>query len=328
MPPTDASRTTRPAELVRAATAARMYFLESVSKSDIATELGISRFKVARILDDAVASGLVRIEISTPRGIDTGLSARVRKAFGLREALVIDVGTGSEVQVRRALAHAAGDLVAEIVTTSDVLGVGFGRTLTILAENVSSLSRCPVVQMTGALLGVDRDENSVELVRQISARNGGRAYPMYVPQVLPDAATAQAMRQQPEVAEAYRRFPSITKAIVAVGSWTPPNSQLYDSLSEPERHDILAQGTVAEVCATLLDQRGEVVATDFTDRCISIRGEELRAIDDVVAVAGGRAKTLAVRSVLRGGLATSLVTDVPLASALLDEPPDGAVARR
>jgi DNA-binding transcriptional regulator LsrR (DeoR family) len=310
-------RLSRPAELVRAATVARLYFLESKSKSDIADELGINRFKVARILDEARQSGVVRIEIAVPAGIDDALSEQVRKAFGLRHVLVVETGDTNEVHLRHALAQTATALVSELVTEADVLGVGYGRTLTIMAESMDSLARCPVVQLTGALLGVNTEENSVELVRQISARNGGPAFPMYTPQVLPDAKTAATLRRQPEVAEAHRRFPTVTKAVVAVGSWNPPSSQLYEALPPNERAALLKQGVTAEICATLLDVDGNTVAQDFTDRCISISGEQLRAIDEVIAVAGGRHKTAAVRAVLRSGHAKSLVTDTTLATALL-----------
>ena len=43
----------------------------------------------------------------------------------------------------------------------------------------------------------------------------------------------------------------------------------------------------------------------------------LKAIDEVIAVAGGPQKTAAVRSVLVGGYANSLVTDTALARSLL-----------
>jgi DNA-binding transcriptional regulator LsrR (DeoR family) len=317
MSPTEPRRPLRPAELVRAAIVARLYFLESRSKSEIATELGISRFKVARILDEAADAGVVRIEISVPAGIDAELSEAVRQAFGLRHVVAVDVAETSPTHLRRTLAQTAAALVSEIVTEEDVLGVGYGRTLTIMAETMDTLARCPVVQLTGALLGVNMEENSVELVRQISARNGGQAFAMYAPQVLPDAQTAATLRQQPEVAEAYRRFPTVTKAVVAVGSWKPPASQLYDALPDEDRDSLLELGVVAEVCATLLDATGNPVADSFSDRCISIRGEELRAIDEVIAVAGGGPKIAAVRSVLLGGFAASLVTDCTLARGLL-----------
>ena len=43
--------TTGPAALVLTATVARRFYLDGASKSDIAAELGLSRFKVARMLD-------------------------------------------------------------------------------------------------------------------------------------------------------------------------------------------------------------------------------------------------------------------------------------
>src|SRR5918992_604450 len=44
-------KTAGPAALVLTATVARRYYLEGASKSDIAAELGLSRFKVARMLE-------------------------------------------------------------------------------------------------------------------------------------------------------------------------------------------------------------------------------------------------------------------------------------
>ncbi|MDX6222927.1 MAG: hypothetical protein QOD91_1981, partial [Frankiales bacterium] len=259
-----------------------------------------------------------RIEIRPPAGIDDALSEQVRKRFGLRHVIVVAVDAGNDVELRSALAHTATALLSEIVTEADVVGIGYGRTLTIMAQTMNALARCPIVQLTGALLGVNRDENSVELVRQISGRNGGPAYPMYTPQVLPDAATAATLRKQPEVAETYRQFSHVTKAVVAVGSWDPPSSQLYDSLTEDERQALLKRGVAAEVCATLLDAQGNIVAPEFSERCISITGKQLHAIEDVIAVAGGVDKVAAVRSVVVGGYAKSLITDTVLARALVE----------
>jgi DNA-binding transcriptional regulator LsrR (DeoR family) len=155
----------RPSELVRAAAMARAYYLDGRSKSEIADEFGISRFKVARIIDQAREAGLVRIEISAPAGIDDALSEQVRKAFGLRHVVAIAVESADEVVLRNRLAQTATELLSEIVTEDDVLGIGYGRTLTIMAQTMDSLACCPIVQLTGALLGINRTENTVELVR-------------------------------------------------------------------------------------------------------------------------------------------------------------------
>ena len=54
---------TGPAQLLLMSRVARSYYLDGRSKSDIAAELNISRFRVARLLEASRQSGLVRIVI-------------------------------------------------------------------------------------------------------------------------------------------------------------------------------------------------------------------------------------------------------------------------
>src|SRR6266516_8110548 len=294
-----------PAELVRLAAVARRFYVDG-------------RSKVARLLDQALTHGIVRIEISVPAQIDAALSERIRAAYQLRHAIVVDTPEHPEADLRAHLARVAADLLAETVVEGDILGLGYGRTLTVMTEALTRIARCTLVQLSGALLGVNVQENSIELVRRVAAVSGGPAFPIYTPQVLPDLATAEALRRQPQVAEAGRRWNQLTRAVVAIGSWDPPHSQLYIALSQRERDLLRAQGACAELCANLLDADGRPVATDFTDRCITITTGQLRAVDEVVAVGGGADKVAAFKAVLRGGYATSLITDAIVARALLE----------
>jgi DNA-binding transcriptional regulator LsrR (DeoR family) len=87
----------------------------------------------------------------------------------------------------------------------------------------------------------------------------------------------------------------------------------------------------AEVCSTLVADDGHVVSADLTVRSIAISGDQLRRIPEVIAVAGGRAKTAAIRAVLAGGFVTSLVTDATVATELLHgvaPETDGRAARQ
>src|SRR6266545_3702239 len=278
-----------PAELVRLAAVARRFYIDRRSKLEIAEEFGLSRFKVARLLDHALARGIVRIEGGVPARIDAELSEAVRSACRLRHAIVVDTPEHPETDLRAHLARVAADLLTETVVEGEILGLGYGRTLTVMTEALTRLAHCTVVQLSGALLGVNVQENTIELVRR--------------------------------VAEAGRRWNQLTKAVVAIGSWDPPHSQLYLALSQRERDALRARGACAEICANLLDPDGQPVATDFTDRCITITAAQLRTVDEVIAVGGGHDKIAALRAVLRGGYATSLITDVIVARALLEQPP-------
>src|SRR5688572_22504861 len=118
-----------PAALVLTATVARRYYLDGATKSDIAAELGLSRFKVARLLDQARATGVVRIELDSPGQIDLDLSVRVSTAYGLRHCVVMDCPEDDDQLLRRSLGRAAGDLLTEIVEPGDVVGLAWARSL-------------------------------------------------------------------------------------------------------------------------------------------------------------------------------------------------------
>ncbi len=98
-----------------AAKIARRYFIDGVSKSDIAEELGISRFKVARTLDRARSSGLVRIELHYDGDIDLALSVELSTKLGLSRCLVVDSPEEDEAILRANLGRVAAGLLEEIV---------------------------------------------------------------------------------------------------------------------------------------------------------------------------------------------------------------------
>jgi DNA-binding transcriptional regulator LsrR (DeoR family) len=309
-----------PAQLVLTASVARRYYVDGMSKVDIAADLKISRFKVARLLDLARATGLVRIDIGYPGALDVELSARVQDAFGLQHAIVITTGDDDQVALRREVGRAAAELLPETVTSSDVLGLGWARSLIAMSAQLHRLARCSVVQLNGALSRPDVDDSSIELVREVARVGGGPAFYFYAPMIVPDAATATALLRQPEVARAVASFGSVTKAVVGVGSWDPPYSTVYDAISPAERRSLRALGVRADVSGVLLDADGESVHAPLTERIIGIRAPELRAIPEVIGIAYGQTKARAVRAAIAGGYVTGLVTHATLAEAIVAEP--------
>jgi DNA-binding transcriptional regulator LsrR (DeoR family) len=309
-------RSAGPATLVLTATVARRYYLEGASKSDIAAELGLSRFKVARLLEQARATGLVRIELDARGEIDLDLSVRLRTAHGLRHCVVIDAPEDDDALLRSALGRAAAELLAEIVEPGDVLGLAWARSLMAMRTSLTRLPACDVVQLTGAL-SLPSDDSSVELVRDLARRSKGQGFFYYAPMVLPDAGTARVLRTQPDIARAIERFPDVTKAVIGVGAWQRGLSTVVDALTEPERREMYELGVRSELSGVQIDADGNPVTTPLTDRLIGIDAPQLHAVPDVIAVAYGTAKVDAVHAGIRGGFITSLVTHTAMASGLL-----------
>ena len=306
-------------ELILAATVAQRFYVDGETKSQLATQLGISRFRVARLLEIAVSEGIIRFTITAPLAQNTELSELVRKRFGFRQVIVVDAPEDEDDahRLRRRVGQAAARLLSGIVTEDDVLGIGWGRTMSAMAIELTQIAACPVVQLGGMAGSVS--ENSLELVRRVSEVGGGRAYPFFVPLVVQDAATARGLRDQPGVEAAMRLFGSITVAAVAVGSWDPPESQMREGLKLEDRRALSEKGVVAEILATLLRSDGSVV-TDLDDRTTALTYEGMRRIPTLILVAAGANKAQAIRAAINADLGDMLVTDRSLARALLHLP--------
>jgi len=276
-----------PAELVLTAAVARRHYLHHRSKVEIAEELGISRFKVARMLDAAREMGLVRIEIVRQGTLDLDLSAH---------------------------------LLQEVVTARDVIGLPWSRTVHAVVGALESLPPVEVVQLTGAIVLPDFDSSAVDIVRRASRLADGTSRVFYAPFVLDDAASAEALRRQPPVAEGLARASSVTIAVVGIGAWAPGESTIHDLLGAEERDELAQAGVVGELAGVFFDRQGRVCRPAVTARLITISEAGLRGIREVIAVVSGAAKQEAVRAALQGDLVQGLVTDSELAQALLAEP--------
>jgi DNA-binding transcriptional regulator LsrR (DeoR family) len=308
-----------PAELVLMASVARRHFLDGRSKVEIADEFGISRFKVARLLDGALSAGVVRIEIASPGDIAVELSDRLRERFGLAHALVVDTAEQDPRALRRCLGQTAAELASEIVTDDDVLGLAWARSVHAMTSQLTRLPRVPVVQLTGALSRPDMDESSVDLVRDVARVTRGPAYVFYAPMIMPDATSARTLRRQREVVKAFDQFAHVTKAFVGIGHWATGESTLFDAMTRDERRQLADKGVVGDISGVFITAAGKPVHGPLSKRIVAIGADAMRAVPEVVAIPYGAGKAPAVRAALTSGLVKGVVTHTALAERLLDD---------
>lgn len=310
-----------PAERAQLAAVARRFHVDGKSRVEIADEFGISRFKVARLLEQAVDAGVVTITIHDQSSMDDALSTRVAEHLRLDQVVVINA-YGHPDEVRSQVGAAAAELLTSTIERDEVVGLAWGRSIAAMTEALTTLPKVTVVQLTGTV-GSELTQSPVEMVRRVADRSGGVARPIFYPMLVDDAETARALKRQSDLSAAMNLFDQVTTAVLAVGSWEPPLSQLRDVASAAERQELQKQGVRAEVAGILVNDHGDVVAPDFTDRMVTIGVDQLRRIPRVIGVVSDERKAKAVAAVARGGLVTSLVMDQALAQAiLLNDPVD------
>lgn len=297
---------------------ARMFYLEGLTRVEIAKRLNTSRFKVGRTLDAARETGMVTITLRPSGMVDRELSQQVASRYQLREARAVRVNGSSPTELYDRLGQVTARLLTDQVTATDILGFDSGRTVSQISYHLKALPPCDVVQLTG--LAGTVQQNGLDIIRRVTEVSGGTAYPLYAPMIAPDAASASALRQQPGIHATMDHYRQVTVAIVSVGSWNPPISQHYDRLTPQERKDLLQAGVVADTCALVFGKDGHRIP-GLMDRRIAIPPDDLEAVPNVIAVAGGEAKAQAIRALLMSGIVNTLVTDEPTARALLDMSP-------
>jgi len=104
------------------ASLARRFYLDDVSKTELAAEFAMSRFRVARLLQQARETGLVTITINDGSDELDVLSEQLREHLLLDECVVVTAGS-TEVDNRRRLARAAAVEMKRHIRAGDLVGL-------------------------------------------------------------------------------------------------------------------------------------------------------------------------------------------------------------
>lgn len=308
-----------PLQKLQAAQVARRFYLDQQTKSQIADDMGLSRFKVARLLEAALEDGIVRIEISDVAGLNLELSEALAKRFNLREALVLETDKLSTQELIEPIGQLAADYLDHSLSDGQLLGLTWGRTLAATSRALTRLPRVDVVQTAGSPAGLDLSQNPTELVHRFAKAGGGAAYPMFGPMWVEDADLAGKLRREPGIVSATSLYDRIDVLVVGIGSWRPEESCLSAGVPDGWRRDAIKRNVVADLCATLIAAGGGVVESPLDQVGLCLQTNQLRAIPERIGIGGGAEKADAIRAVLDGGWITTLITDAGVARVIMQD---------
>lgn len=301
-----------------AAQACRMSLIEQRTKSEIADALGISRFKVARLITEARARGMVRIDIIAPEESTARLEAELMEQYGLRAARVAPTGP-SDTQTLRDVGRLTAEIALERLSPGDLLGLGWGRTVGAVVPFLHADGPIDVVQLAGGFAGVDRDFNGTQVVIDTAAQTHGAAHLLHAPALLQTAEARAALLEEPTVRATSRLYDNLGVIITGLGALQPrPTSALYRGsvLSEELKNELRHSGAIGDACCHFIDATGTLIET-LEDRTVGVTAAQILATDLRISAAFGSDKVPAIRAALRSGLLNAIVLDSTTATLLL-----------
>jgi DNA-binding transcriptional regulator LsrR (DeoR family) len=302
------------AELRLMLKACHQYYRRGLTHTEIAANLGTTRFAVARMLKAALDDGLVTVKILEPESLHPELERAIEDEFGVRTALVIDDDELTSEEIKNRVADAAGRYLLQTISGGDVVGVSLGTTIQAFVDQlpIRMPRQVEVVQLVGG--------HSTVLSAQLAARSKTRPYLLHAPAVVTDSSVRDLLLADQENQATVRMFKQVSIAVLGVGLLTGEATSrlLAEGIIDPRLHrSLVSQGAIGDVLSYVFDSEGNVIPTGFEDRLIGIPLPEFMQIPLRVGVAAGLSKVGAIAGALRGGLVNVLVVDARTAAAIL-----------
>ncbi len=304
---------------------AKGYYTLDRTMGDIAKQLGLTRWQVARLLKDAREQGMVRIEIVPRTQRRPDLESRLQRAYGLREAIVVpDRGEDDGIAVD-SVAQAAGQFLAALTPRPSLVGVSWGRTMAAVAHWLPQRwnDGVEVVLLNGAMnirAAATRTNNIAEL---FALAGNGRATLLPVPAVVGRAETRTVLECDPVIETVLTLGREAPVVCFGLGGMTP-DSVLVQSgfIAEAEIARLRKAGAVGDILGRFIDAAGVVVDPALDGRTIGLDLDALRRKTVSIGVAVGIRKHAVVLAALRCGFVNVLVTDESTALAALESAHD------
>ncbi|MBX3091939.1 MAG: sugar-binding transcriptional regulator [Cryobacterium sp.] len=296
---------------------AELYYDENKTQDEIGALLGVTRWKVGRLLTQARERGIVRIEIMHPRARRLGIERELRERFGLRDAVVVPVSD----DVRSRVAQAAADYLTALRPVPRILGISWGRTLDSVADHLSIgwATGVTVVQINGGVSLNRRPGTASTTAAEIAQKGRGHAILLPSPAILERLETARAISTDRTVAGVLDRAAAANAYLYSAGV-ADSSSILVDSgyLSEEDVAELVRKGAVGDVVGRYIDANGNPVDPGLDERTVGLGLEQLRAAQTAIFVVAGDAKHDIARAVVTSKLCSVIVTDESTAAALLE----------
>lgn len=305
--------------LDQAARAAWLYYVKGRRQEDIASDLGVSRQIVQRLIALALSENLIRFQLLHPLTECIELGDRLKDKFGLRHCEVVLSQSGIEEDIP-AVASAAAIHLENLLSQKApfTIGIGNGKAMreTVLRIGRMDRPQHKCVSLMGNLTRQGRASH-YDVVTRLAERIGAQSYPLPMPIVTDTVADREVLQSQ----MAYRTLRALVEEagifVMGIGymGWQAP-MHVDGFITDVELAQAMEGGAVGELLGAGIDEKGRRLEGGYHDRLTSfhVRAGEGRP---TLIVGSGVVRVPAIRAALTGGYANSLVTDEHTARLVL-----------
>lgn len=298
-----------------------LYYEDNRSQQEIAKILNISRPTVSRILKEAKRLGIVKIQINKDFNSDYEILERhLEKKFGLREVIIVNDMNDSLSQ-KLELANAAARYLERSLKDGDIVGVSMGTTLKEISRFVgcSQPLKITVLPLIGGVGQIGIEIHPNQIVRDLAMAFGGDFKFLHAPAVLSNTDIKLNLKKDEGIKEILDEINKVNIAIVGIGVPTNKDSTMMATgYYDEEKIKVLKQKKAAgDICLQFYDVGGTIDQFEFNKNVFGIEINQLRNMQQVMGVAGGKDKVEAILGAINGKYINILVSNYSCCKELL-----------
>jgi len=153
-----------------------MYYEQGMTQNEIASQLGLSRVKIYRLLKQAKEEQVVQITINWPIKRHAQLEQALKQTFGLKEALVLATASQDPVSALQRLGQLGARYLEQVLKDGTTMAVCLGRTTyeVVNAIRPGFQAKVRVAQAIGSMPFAMRELDSAALARQLAQKWAAR----------------------------------------------------------------------------------------------------------------------------------------------------------
>ena len=299
---------------------ARMAYQQNKTLTEIASETGMNRWRVSKLLQEAHDCGMVRIEIVPRFARQPEIEARLIERFRLRDAIVVTRSLDSDHETER-VARAAGQYLAALQPQPQSVGVSWGRTMSAVAHWLAPQwnDGVTVIQINGTVALKANGPRTNDVAETFARKGNGRYLPLPVPSIVGEKETRTVLEKDRIVADVLAAARQAEVLCFSLGK-VDRESVLVTSgnVTEAEMDGLIAAGAVGDVLGRFFDAEGRIVDRSLDERTVGLSLADLTGHRHTVGIVAGSAKHPAVLSALGAGFLNVIVTDQDTAEFALE----------
>jgi deoxyribonucleoside regulator len=307
--------------------AARLYYTSQLTQAQVGERLGLTRWKVNRLLAEARETGIVRIEVVTSSSELEELAECLRDAYELVDCVVVPAPLDDDRQGLEGVGRAAAAYLAGLSPPPAILAVSWGRTMDIVSRHVPAgwTSGIRVVLANGALSRTSAPTGAAGIAERIAAAGAGTAEILPGPAICARADTRALLERDEAVAQVLDPARRAPVAIFGLGALSI-GSVLVRShyLDAADVEALRSRGAVGDILGRFVNSDGDICDLDLDARTLALTRADLRSKELAIGVAAGTRKRDIVAAALTGEWVNVLVTDEQNARNLLGRGEHGA----